>query len=288
MNLDSRPTDHSLSSDNDLKLLIRSRLRIFRAGMRRGGRIFTSPQRRVVILHFGRAGSTVLAQALRSQGGRSRIFDGEVFQNLQRDETALLWVCRRDPYRFLDARSHLASVLYVAEIKVGPKGHLEREPLKTNPGELVAALRERNYELVYLRRGDLLRWVISGAVARDRKQYHASTLLGSTPIELPIDKSGQYNPGQSLREYLLAAAQRDSEISKLVRGIGGLELSFEKHIAPDPNIAAQLFWERFEPGHAFVASKLDLRPTVGPRNIEELLSNAAEVRDHLSGTEFVF
>jgi hypothetical protein len=241
----------------------------------------------VAMLHYGRCGSSVLADLI---GRHPRVYwDEEVFRRMLR-KTCLEARFIGDPFRLLRVRMmRAAGRCYGFETKCHEAYDLGAPMLNMSIERLLDILiEEMGYRrFIVLKRRNYLRQQISVEVGRQVKRWHhpAGASPRLHPITLDLDRVGF---GWEDLPLLDSFAERDRGYDRIARRLDGqrvLRLTFEDDVLPDPLR-----------GYRRVCDFLDLvpgRPEVqrartNPFALRELLNNYDEVAAALRSTSYAW
>lgn len=213
------------------------------------------PQRRFVIFAQGRSGSTLLTDLLNSH------------PQIYCADEILTWP-RRWPQAFAAACSvgHRAEV-YGFKVKLY---QLTEAQQLTDPGAFLRGMHASGWQVIHLRRQNVLRQALSAMVAEQRDVFHlAVDAEGPAPVHIDVDN-------------LLWRAQQRQEFGvaeeQALDGIPHLRLSYEDDLlepAAQGETAGRVFsWLGLPPA----AVSVRLRKIV-PDELDRIVSNHREVLD---------
>lgn len=259
------------------------------------GRPFRSPQpmkhpRQIVLTHFGRSGSTVLAKMLEQHP--SIFWLHEIF--------SLCWIRSRETYHFtLDEMTDMVNAAAEKVWAKAPTKHVGHEiklmNFLQNPGcnmvDYAAAVADpERFRHVVLLRTNTLRRILSVYKAMRTKIYHSSDeQYRKSGVTYSVDFNNLFDPdtGQradTLEELIRKARAREQSVLENYRKVGVeyLALSYEDDIEQSPAKAygKVLDWV----GLPAKEAEVTLSKTGAP--LREELANYDRVEEALRGTEF--
>lgn len=242
----------------------------------------------VAMFHLGRSGSTVLADMVGQQDGV--FWDGEIYEwALRRWEKRAGRMARRedhclDPLSELRRRmTRVRTPIYGFEVKFF---HLELGNLRL--ADYVRALPALGVShFVLLRRRNLLRVIVSAAIADRSQRYHNARRQRPRldPIHLDPQAIAINRSQQPLLQFLREYEAQLAELSGFLTERPVLELSYEEDVAEQPERGYRKLCELvgLPPRPAFVAYS---RTTPFP--LAQVVSNFGELERELAGTEFAW
>ena len=238
-----------------------------------------------MMLHFGRCGSTVLANLLRQN--ESIFWDSEVLQRHKErklPEKALT----TDPRRVMKLRYFRAGARnYGVELKPLPFMHLSRDQLHMNVEEFFPYVEKMGFNrIIFLQRRHYLRKLTSLTIARDYNRYESAPNSSAVLIRgVRIDCSETAFNGIPMRDLF----ETYDDISKSILEWGSklgdrfLLLEYADHIKDDPLIA-------YNQVCGFVgikANQVELKNArVNPQPLDDLIDNFDEVKKYLADTPY--
>lgn len=243
------------------------------------------PAGRVVMFHYGRSGSTVVADRL---GQHPRIrWDDEVFQ---RAFTGQLPEARLTEDPGLQLRLRAARSLgrwYGFELKAHRAYHLTEAILDRSEEEMLRWLEHLGFDrFVVLERRNYLRHQVSEETGRVRgRVWHvpAGTDPGLQRIHLDVDEVRFGGWRLPLLDSFEARREGYRRLEQLLSSRRSLWLTYEDDVLPDPHIA-----------YARICDFLGVAPRPGeirrgrtnPFPLTEILTNHDEVGAALAGTPY--
>lgn len=195
---------------------------------------------RVVMLHTGRCGSTVLADMLHQHG--DIYWAGEVFARMterHRDiapgPEALAAVIRKSRR----AGRYTGKTFFGFELKYLPQQHIRQDYLALTLEDCLARLRRLRFtRFIVLRRENYLRQAISVQIGRQQRRWHAkSTPEKPTRVVLNLD---EYRPAprrMTLLDEFQSLDGNHARLQQLLSPDEALYLSYEGDILNDPTQA---------------------------------------------------
>ena len=246
--------------------------------------------KRIMMLHIGRCGSTVLGNMLNEQSGM--LWDGEALNWKIMDEKS--WRDSADRKRF--NRDTFRLEIRRRFINAGRRRYgFELKPEHVfwygieDPLETRAILEELGFGVfMTIGRTNVLRQLVSSIRGVQSGQWHLKAEEQRSARTRPVDcdpagfRLDRTDPVKSLEEQL-AERQRWMEWNREVAGDDALHLDFETHIMKDPVVAYRMICE-----HIGVDAG-DIRPALrrtNPDSVEKLLADPQAWRDRLQGTRF--
>lgn len=243
-------------------------------------------RQQVVMFHGGRSGSTVVSDLLAQQP--DVYWEGEIYEwALRAWERRHGRTAARDDHAFdavaeLDrCRRRVRSPIYGFEAK----------PFQIELGgwklaDYVDALRARGVDrFIVLRRRNLLRAIVSSAIADQTRQYHRARGQKPQlrPIHLDPERVRIHRTVRPLLDFLQRLEAPFQELTERLPREQTLCLWYEDHVAADPRV-----------GYRAACEFLNLVPREGrirfgrtnPFPLSEILSNFAEVQAALAGTPY--
>ena len=253
-------------------------------------------EKNVVMLHWGRSGSTVLGHLLHKNPDifwDSEIFIGNRMPAIPRPMNKLLF---RAPGLVIGVRRQRSrKPVYGFESK---PSQIARVGL--NFAQFVAKLNAMHFShYILLQRRNLLRIIISDSVAKQNGIWHRQRHRGhavpkssdqdARPSAIRIDvnavalgSSFQRNR-MSLLEHLRAIEDEYQQFNALLRDKTLLQMSYEEHIQQDPRVGYRRVCEFLAVSAPEV--QVDLGKT-NPWPVKEIVENYDEVADVLAGTPY--
>lgn len=238
-------------------------------------------QKRVVMFHLGRSGSTVMADLLNQH--HDIYWGGEIAketlrENLPEKDERIASFTKNLDLELSASKKHHA---YGFEIK---PFHLRY--LGVTPIEFRQMMRSRGFDtFIILERKNLLRKVLSSMIASKYDVWHQPKTVESVAKVVEVDPFSINIDGQSksLLEFFRDYEEDLRQIRLALKDDSPLELSYENDVSPSPVAAAQMCF-----AHVGASSE---RPAVrygrtNPQKISEIVTNFDELEDVLSGTEY--
>lgn len=254
----------------------------------------------VFMFHFGRCGSTVLADSINQIPGfvwHGEIFSRGVFVYKGFENTP--WHSKQGDGKFtLDefieyinvAKSGLLSRTshkphYGCEIK---GYHFEYNNFNFSLDEALARLEEEfdDCKFIFLWRENSLRRIISSLTARETKLYHSTQPVSTCHrlfIQLDYFRDFDLNSAGDIVDVLENSAQKEKLYINCTREHDGLILSYEQHIEPGVVNAINIICDKF--GLNRINPTVRLHKT-NPGSISNSVANIEELQQRLSGTRF--
>lgn len=237
-----------------------------------------STEPRVVMIHVGRCGSTVVAELLKQH---SRItWDGELFEPVIREK---LQERDLDPAGLLKARVEHAPDVYGFEMKYLPSHHQRILGMSLDDLVGLAELADVSHYLT-LHRRNLLRRVVSGAMGRDRKRWHrkGDEEQPATTIHMDLE-SIPFGPRKPLLKIFEELETGEVDLRARLATKPTLDLTYEEDIESDPMAAYNSICEFTDLEAESVETTL--RPT-GDRPLSSMVENYDELDALLTGTSY--
>ena len=240
---------------------------------------------RIVMLHIGRCGSTVLGNLLDQH---PRIFwDGEIYFDMVKEAGCIPESF--DNRDFLKRRARAAgSSYYGFDIKFLDHQHLAiaQSDLSTFVSDCLAA---GVTHFIILRRENYLRTFISWVVGRTRNQHHISQSEVPRTTRVSIDPEcfsfGHLPVKKPILQWFEHIDEAYARLREELNGQRVLELGYERDIMDDPFVAYKRCCEFLNIKEAAVEIQF---ARTNPFSVDQLLENPEEVRNALSGTPYAW
>lgn len=241
----------------------------------------------IVMFHFGRCGSTVLAKTLEQNSNIA--WGHEILQNIPFNKHLLHKSENKvsEIEGFIQARMYRSkSAYYGFDTKAMPELDLNQRCAGIELNELVQILTQNNFShYLILKRNNYLRRTISVLVGMKRKKWHSEsrTLL---PTKVYIDLKNLHIIGtyhKPLLEHFGDIDMYYSNLYSLLREKNTLILSYEDDIQRDPAVA-------YKKVCSFIGCEpqkpdIQLKPT-NPFSLKDLIENYDEVLNCLKDTKY--
>ena len=247
----------------------------------------TRPRRKanVLMLHFGRCGSTVVGNLLRQHPKID--WDAEILQSRKQN---LLPECAitKNPKRLIRPRSLRAKQpVFGFELKPLPFMHLSSVQLNMSLPQFLNQLKEfKVTHLIFLSRDHYLRQLASVTVAIEKNRYETVPGAESTLNRIRIDCENTLMAGKPIKQLFDCY----ESISKQIRQFGTtqnkirfLELEYQRDILDSPFKAFRKICDflRLTPSRVVLKNA-----KVNTKSITEHVCNFQEIKDALQGTQY--
>ena len=250
-------------------------------------RRLTRPRREanVLMLHFGRCGSTVVGNLLRQHPKIA--WDSEILQHRKQNlfpECAIT----KNPKRLIRLRSLRASrPVFGFELKPLPFMHLSSAQLNMSLPQFLTYLRELKItHLIFLSRKHYLRKLVSATVAQEKNIYEALVKTEVPLNQIKINCENTVMGGNQIRQLFDCY----DSISEKIREFGYsqnelkfLELEYQRDILGYPFKAFHKICDFLQLAPSRVALK---NAKVNTASITDIVCNMQEVRDALKDTQY--
>ena len=193
-------------------------------------------KRKVAMMHIGRVGSTVLGTMMNQH---TKVFwDGEPFERRMHDnrEQKNDFVQRVINESWHNSRSEI----YCFATKFMPEQHLWTECINLNLAHYLDELKPLGFDdVIFIKRENYLRQVVSVLVGRKKKEWHSQNKTGLiTQVKIDINNyEAGYHLKLPLLDYFNRIDKQYTLLNNLVKPNKMLVLSYEKDIEKDPFIA---------------------------------------------------
>ena len=246
---------------------------------------------KLLLVHFGRSGSTVLVNML---GKHTRInWAAEIYTTEEEDKKN--FIDGIDEFvAFPSAIEKPGNMVFGFELKyLNYLNHIRNVSPKTKEGfcELVDRFSKEGYTPFLLVRENVLRRMVSVRMGMERGIWHAQSNVHPAShttvqrIELTVEYFRDWDTGcaGALSETIECAVGVQNYLIQFFKQRGWNVISYEKHIQDDPRIAYRkvLDWARID----YEERDADLQRTTGSRGLDTVLANYQEVAKHLKGTQ---
>jgi hypothetical protein len=250
-------------------------------------RRLTQPRRKanVLMLHFGRCGSTAVGNLLRQHPKIT--WDSEILQHRKQN---LLPECAitKNPKRLIRLRSLRASrSVFGFELKPLPFMHLSSAQLNMSLPHFFSYLRELKItHLIFLARKHYLRQLISSTIAIEQNKYEISPGKKLSSDQININCDSTQMGGKPIRELFHCY----DFISEQIREFGHsqnrmrfIELEYQRDILGSPIKAFHKICDSLQLASPQVVLK---NAKVNTASIADTVRNLHEVRDALKNTQY--
>jgi hypothetical protein len=235
---------------------------------------------RVVMLHVGRCGSTVLAEML---GSHSHVtWDGEIFEPVIRSKLGDPDLVPED---LLAKRMADASWVYGFEIKYLPSHH--QRVLSMSLDEILAMTGRAGVDHhITLHRRNYLRRVVSGAIGRERRRWHRKVTEAAPSTAVRLNPgSVPFGPRKPLLEVFDELESGQDDLEAALGDRSAIHLVYEEHVESDPSIAYRLICDYLDLTPEEVRPSLD---RTGEAPLSDLITNYDEIVDLLAPTKYAW
>lgn len=253
----------------------------------------------IFMFHFGRCGSTVLADSIKQIPGF--VWHGEIFSRttfVYKGFENSRWQEKKGNGQFTidefidfikDAKGGFFKprhdrVHYGCEIK---GYHFEYNFFKFSLEQALTALANEfsGCKFIFLQRSNSLRRILSSLIARDTNVYHTSSNLQINTIKLDFDNFCDYdlNNRGDILSVLAKSASREKYYMDTIVSNGGFIINYESDIQNDINDAMSLISTNL--GVPLIKPKVVFVKT-NPSPINHIVINYDELLKKLSGTEY--
>jgi hypothetical protein len=237
----------------------------------------------VAMFHTGRSGSSVLANMI----GQHPDFkwDREVIASVQKKKYSEL-VMTSNLFKIIEIRKARQRCKYYGfETKALKDYHLNQNWFNMDLTEYVKTLRNMDFKyFIVLKRRNYLRRAVSQNVGFHLKKWHATEEVTS-PTKVSLDLHN-FRLGYGSKPLLESFQEMDNyfeELDNLLHDEHKINLTYEKDILPDPNIAYRKICEFLE--IPVLQPQIRYKRS-NPFPLSDMILNFGEVVDYLRGTQY--
>lgn len=268
-----------------MKKFIKSWLNTFKNIFYRTKNVFFPPQK-IIMLHTGRCGSTVLSTLFQSDNRFQ--WEGEAIQfyykKNQKKGGSFLY--ENNPLEFLmNLASRSRKSFHGVEVKALRNQDFSLEKMPKSWEEFTEWALKNNYKIILLYRDDVLKQVVSGLLAFKYDLWHTTNKIKNEIAHRNVNINvNQIYPSIdfSLLDILEARSAFNDYCKKQNNG-SILVLNYERDILEEPNQAyiKTIYFLGLNPLTVSTSHKI-----VNPKPVKELIENYNLVKEYLKNTNF--
>jgi len=247
-------------------------------------RLFKPKVSRIALLHFGRAGSTLIASLI--QQNKGFFYDGELFEKVRVGQIKIPEDMRLDPSLLLKKRSELLFKKYLVSLKPIPEEHLRTDLLNSDYQTLIDKLVTYGFDrFIILKRENYLNQMISLALAREWGKYHFTQ--GEKPARVCVDIPFTEFRFGTFKGELIELFERFDNYYKEFELLtpDPLVINYEGEIEKDPLVAYGRVAEYL--GLHKMSPKITLRKSNVFEN-KDVIENYPELIEYLANSKYAW
>ncbi|WKN33483.1 hypothetical protein PZB74_09080 [Porifericola rhodea] len=239
----------------------------------------------VAMFHFGRCGSTILANMLSQHP--DIYWDGEVFEQMRVGSLIELKITK-DPIKLLDIKLHAKKCkFYGFETKAFKEEHLRKDLLNMRFEQYFQELLKLGFgKFILLKRNNYLRQMLSLYMGWKAKVWHIKQNERFKEQKVILDVKDT-KIGNTTKPTLLHLFEDFDNyyaiIESSVKGYDNLILSYEDDVLPDPMIGYSKICSFL--GAGSFPAEINLKKT-NTQALSEAIENFDEIKEILIGTKY--